>query len=191
MLTNYFKLAWRNLRKQRGFAVATGSEQCVKNEVQGLPVLVRFAVRQDDLDDFAVARAQGFSQALRMQRSHCVVADNGRAARNRQAFIGAGLTENISANHDLIAALVQRNVNAMWCGVGGAHDGKCGSLKRRWDRRVDDGRHGVRVNHTGQFQLREDHRHQHRNRGATGGDVEVSGFTVERIALCVQLLQTA
>ena len=96
-------------RKQQRFAVTALRQQRIKNQVQRLPVFMRFAIRQAHRMNMPVLALQRSCQALRIQRCHRGVADNQRVRGLGQACIRSCVAQQARANGDSVSAITQRN----------------------------------------------------------------------------------
>ena len=85
----------------------------VKNQVEGLPVLVLFAIGQDHCVDLRVFEGQRGAQGLGIERRHRGIGDDeGRRCRGQRRVSG-GVAQQTSANHDGVTALAQIDMDSL------------------------------------------------------------------------------
>ena len=96
-------------RKQHRFAIAPVAQQGVKNQVEGLPVFVLFAIGQHHGVNKGIFRRQRAAQSLGVQRCHGGVGDDQRRRRFGQRGVGGRVAQQAGANHDGVTALAQVN----------------------------------------------------------------------------------
>ena len=93
--------------EQHGLAVAAVRQQGIKNQLQGLPVLVRFAIGELYLMDLRETPRQRRAQGCGVQRGNRGVAHDQRSAGTGQTVVGGGVSQQATANGDAIATLAQ------------------------------------------------------------------------------------
>ena len=100
--------------KQHGLAIAGLPQQAVKNQIQGHPIFVRFAIGQmHAVNDFVMGR-KGLLERSLVQGRHRGVAHNQCRSRFGQVGIGGSLGQQVLTNDDVIASVGQINSNHFW-----------------------------------------------------------------------------
>ena len=174
--------------KQHGLAVAAVLQQCVKNQLQSGPVLVRLAIGQGHQQHLGISAGQRRLQTRGIKRRHLGVGDDQRSAGTRQTRVAVGTAQQICTDQDVIGTICQLDTHLSgrrWSGhlVGFLrHVGKC-SQHQLGGRRRGRGR--------GRLELERLHDagDQTGHRGAAGFNHQVRRFTVKRVTQHIQLFE--
>ena len=92
---------------QYGFAVTGVGKQRIKNQIEGLPILVCFAIRQHDTDDIPARMLELRLQRHAMERINQRVGNNHQPCRRAHVGDGRWVIEQARADHDVVAAGVE------------------------------------------------------------------------------------
>ncbi|MNT56686.1 hypothetical protein D3C72_1940070 [compost metagenome] len=98
--------------KQHRLAIGTALQQGIENGLQGVPVLVRFAIRQLQHSHLWIAARKRTLQPFGIQRRHGFIADNQRQSRLGTSRKSVCQRHGATSNHDGIGTITQIDMDS-------------------------------------------------------------------------------
>ncbi len=108
-------------RKQDSFPVTAVFQQRVKNQLQGLPVLIDLAIRKHSQQHLFVVPAERRLELPGIKGGDGGIADNQRRCRRRKLSVSGRFTQKFRTNNNRVTALceVDLNFGACWRDICG------------------------------------------------------------------------